>query len=138
MKEPDACDLSGGIATDDVSRTMTFSLVAPDPDFLFKLTLPTAYPVPLFHVPKGMHKNTGIPGTGPYMLEAPMTRKRLVLVRNQHFRLWSQAAQPDGFVIFPTSGPSGLEAEAQESRPWPWETPTTRSTRCWLTASNNT
>jgi hypothetical protein len=109
--EPDACDLSEGIATDDVSRTITFSLVAPDPDFLFKLTLPSAYPVPP-SVPNGIQKKTGIPGTGPYQLESPMTAEGFALVRNPHFRVWSQAAQPDGFVDR-IEWSFGVEYEAQ-------------------------
>ena len=91
--------------------TITFPLIAPDPDFLFKLTLPTAYPVPP-SVPGGCTEKTGIPGTGPYMLEAPKTRKGLALVRNPHFHVWSQAAQPDGYVDR-IEWSFGVEPEAQ-------------------------
>ena len=42
----DKCDLSEGIVTDDASGTITFHLVAPDPEFVYKLTIPFAYPVP--------------------------------------------------------------------------------------------
>jgi YVTN family beta-propeller protein len=95
--EPETCDLSEGIETDDVTRTITFHLVAPDPDFLYKLTLPPAYPLPP-SVPDEEQLTSGVPGTGPYMLEAPMTSEALTLVRNPHFRVWSPAAQPDGYV----------------------------------------
>ena len=40
----------------------------------------------------------GVPGTGPYALEGPMTSEGLTLVRNPRFREWSPAAQPDGYV----------------------------------------
>ena len=94
---PEACDLSEGIATDDASRTITFHLVAPDPEFLYKLTLPFAYPVPP-STPDEHQDRAGIPGTGPYMLEAPMTPDRVALKRNPYFHVWSPAAQPDGYV----------------------------------------
>lgn len=96
-KEPRTCDLSGGIVTDDVTGTITFHLVGPDPEFLYKLTLPFAYPVPP-SFPDEHQKTAGIPGAGPYMLEAPMTREGLARVRNPHFHVWSPAAQPDGFA----------------------------------------
>ena len=96
-KDLHSCDLSQGIETDDATGTITFNLVAPDPEFLYKLTLPFAYPVPP-STPDKHQGRAGVPGTGPYMLEAPKTREGLALVRNPHFRVWSQAAQPDGYV----------------------------------------
>jgi peptide/nickel transport system substrate-binding protein len=94
---PATCDLSEGIETDDASRTITFHLVAPDPDFLNKLTLPFAYPVPP-SVPDEEQAAAGVPGTGPYKLEGPMTDEGLALKRNPYFHVWSSAAQPEGFV----------------------------------------
>jgi len=94
--DPRTCDLSRGVVTDDATRTITFHLEEPDPEFLYKLTLPFAYPVP--PSTPGEHQRTeGVPGTGPYMLEAPMTSEGLALVRNPSFRVWSPA-QPDGYV----------------------------------------
>ena len=94
--DPRGCDLSEGIITDDAKGAITFNLVAPDPDFLNKLTMPFAYPVPP-SVPDEEQVTTGIPGTGPYMLNAPMTDGGLVFVPNPHFQVWSQAARPDGY-----------------------------------------
>ncbi len=96
-EERRTCDLSRGIVADDVGATITFHLVDPDPEFLYKLTLPVAYPVPP-SVPDEDQVRAGIAGTGPYMLEAPWTHEGLALVRNPHFRVWSPAAQPDGYV----------------------------------------
>jgi peptide/nickel transport system substrate-binding protein len=96
-RAPDTCDLSEGIETDDSAGTVTFHLVEPDPEFLYKLALPFAFPVPP-STPDEEQKHEGVPGTGPYMLEGPMTDNGLVLVRNEHFRQWSVAAQPDGNV----------------------------------------
>ena len=111
MNEPRTCDLSEGIVTDDANGTITFHLVAPDPEFLYKLTLPFAYPVPP-SVPDEEQMTAGVPGTGPYMLEAPMTDEGLALVRNPHFRVWSPAAQPDGYVDR-IEWTFGVEPEAQ-------------------------
>jgi len=95
--EPATCDLSQGIVTDEVNGTITFHLVAPDPEFPYKLTLPFAYPVPA-STPPEHRRRAGVPGTGPYMLESAMTAEGLTLVRNPNFRVWSQAGQPDGYV----------------------------------------
>ena len=95
--EPRTCDLSRGIVTDDVSRTITFRLVAPDADFLYKLALPFAYPAPASAVSEEQ-VSAGIPGTGPYMLETPETSEGLTLVRNPNFHVWSSEAQPAGNV----------------------------------------
>jgi YVTN family beta-propeller protein len=94
---PTSCDLSEGIVSDDQAGTVSFHLVEPDPEFLYKLALPNAFPVPP-STPDEEQISEGVPGTGPYMLEGPMTDDGLVLVRNEHFRQWSVAAQPDGNV----------------------------------------
>jgi YVTN family beta-propeller protein len=106
-----ACDLSEGIVTDDANGTITFHLVAPDPEFVYKLTIPFAYPVPP-SVPDEERRRRGTPGTGPYMLEAPMTDEGLTLVRNPKFHSWSPAARPDGYVDR-IEGAFGVEPKAQ-------------------------
>ena len=97
--EPRTCDLSRGIETDEGrgGTEITFNLVEPDPEFLYKLTTPMTYPVPP-SVPDAEQVRAGVPGTGPYALEAPKTAGGLTLVRNPRFREWSPPAQPDGFV----------------------------------------
>jgi peptide/nickel transport system substrate-binding protein len=91
----EACVLSEGIETDDAAGTMTFHLVEPDPEFLYKLAMPFAYPIPP-SVPNEEMATEGTPGTGPYMLAAPLTPQGLTLVRNPHFRVWAPEAQPAG------------------------------------------
>jgi peptide/nickel transport system substrate-binding protein len=91
------CDLAEGIVTDASEGTITFHLRKPDPEFVYKLTLPFAFPVPP-SVPHEEQVAAGVPGTGPYMLESPMTDEGLTLVRNPNFRVWSSAARPDGYV----------------------------------------
>ncbi len=90
-----SCDLSSGVIADDAAGTVTVRLVAPDPDFLFKLTL-GAFSAP---VPPGTpFRDAGfhaVPGTGPYMV-ARADAHGIRYVRNPYFREWSHAAQPDG------------------------------------------
>ena len=93
---PARCDLTRGILADDDAGTVAFHLVEPDPEFLHKLTMPFAYPVPST-TPLEQQRVIGIPGTGPYRVGAPMTDAGLLLTRNPHFRQWSATAQPDGY-----------------------------------------
>jgi YVTN family beta-propeller protein len=89
------CDLSRGIVTDSVGRTITFHLRAPDGDFLAKLALPFAVAVPSSTPTQlGSH---GAPATGPYVIAAYRKNRFLKLTRNPMFRQWSADAQPDGY-----------------------------------------
>jgi peptide/nickel transport system substrate-binding protein len=97
LRRPNRCDLSHGILVDEAANTVTFRLVAPDPDFLHKLTLPYAAAVPA-GVPTREVSRRPIPATGPYMLDSYVPGRHLRLVRNPYFREWSNAAQPDGYV----------------------------------------
>lgn len=110
-KHPGMCDLSEGIVTDDASGTITFHLKAPDPEFVYKLTIPFALPVPP-SISDEEQVAAGVPGTGPYMVEAPMTDDALTLIRNPNFRVWSQAARPNGYVDR-IEWRFGVEPEAQ-------------------------
>jgi peptide/nickel transport system substrate-binding protein len=91
------CDLSGGIVTDRVARTVTFHLRAADIDFLDKLALPPAFAVP----PEAPTHDSGtpaLPATGPYRIAAyQKDDKTLRLTRNPGFREWSADAQPRGY-----------------------------------------
>lgn len=92
------CDLSAGILINDATRTVTFHLSRPDPDFVDTLALPFAD-----IVPTGTPSPTsGVlpPGTGPYKASSyPVqsgSHTSLTLVRNPYFRQWSAVAQPRG------------------------------------------
>jgi YVTN family beta-propeller protein len=95
-KRPKRCDLSRGIVADDVAHTVTFHLVRPDPDFLYKLAFPAAYVLPAGTPPRpaGTHP---LPATGPYMIASYRPRKLLRFVRNPYFHEWNRAAQPAGY-----------------------------------------
>jgi YVTN family beta-propeller protein len=93
-QHPGSCDLSRGIVTDDAG-TVVFHLTAPDPEFLFDLTVQGfSAPIP----PGTPDHETGsrtVPGTGPYKIVA-VGSTQIRFVRNAFFREWSHAAQPDG------------------------------------------
>jgi YVTN family beta-propeller protein len=100
-----ACDLSRGIEANDEVGTVTFHLSRPDPDFLYKLSLPFAFVLPAGVPPVRGAPKEPLPATGPYMIasytppegEGPeQTEGRLEMVRNPRFRVWSRVAQPDG------------------------------------------
>ena len=95
-KRPKRCDLSRGIVADDVAHTVTFHLIRPDPDFLYKLAFPAAYVLPSGtpRRPAGTHP---LPATGPYMIASYRPGRLLRFVRNPFFHEWSRAAQPDGY-----------------------------------------
>ena len=87
------CDLSRGVVVDGPD-SLTFRLTAPDPTFVsvVGLVVPVPRATPLKDV--GTH---AIPSTGPYSIESYAPGRQVTLVRNRHFRSWSQAARPDGY-----------------------------------------
>jgi YVTN family beta-propeller protein len=93
MRDPKRCDLTAGIVTDERTNRVTFHLVAPDPEFLQKLSFSYASPAPL-GTPK---REAIVPTTGPYRIASYKPERRLELARNPYFRVWSKAATPDGY-----------------------------------------
>ncbi len=91
----ESCDLSQGILTDEASRTVTFNLTEPDPDLLYKLSLPMAFPVP-GDVPMNQVVKGAFPGTGPYAVTSA-TENEVRLARNPNFRVWDADVRPDGY-----------------------------------------
>jgi ABC-type transport system substrate-binding protein/DNA-binding SARP family transcriptional activator/DNA-binding beta-propeller fold protein YncE len=89
---PRACDLGNGIVTDREGGTVTFHLIRPDPDFLYKLAFSMASAVPA-----GKFGGKALPATGPYMTASFASNRAWVLVRNPWFHEWSRDAQPEGF-----------------------------------------
>jgi YVTN family beta-propeller protein len=106
------CDLSAGIEADDANGIVTFHLSAPDPDFLLKLALPFAFPVPE-GVPMNEIVDGTFPGTGPYIV-GQVTETELRLVRNPRFAIFDAAVRPDGFpdeIVFAVAGNPDLSVE---------------------------
>jgi YVTN family beta-propeller protein len=95
-KHPKRCDLSRGIVADDGAHTVTFHLMQPDPDFLYRLAGSFAYVLPA-GTPRREAGTRPLPATGPYMIATYRPRKLLRFVRNPFFHEWSRAAQPAGY-----------------------------------------
>ena len=92
---PASCDLSKGVVADDAQGRVTFHLAAPDPQFLYKLTLLVAPTPPGTSLGR---LTSPVPGTGPYRIASYSRDKTFTLARNPFFREWSAPAQPAGFL----------------------------------------
>ena len=108
------CDLSNGVVADDAAGRVTFHLVAPDPQFLYKLTLlvvPTPPGTPLGPL------TSPLPGTGPYRVAdfdpGPDPHPR--------------PATPTSTSGLPRPSRPGSSTASPGSR---WPTPTRRRTPC--------
>jgi ABC-type transport system substrate-binding protein len=83
------CDLSMGVVT--TADTVTFRLSRPAPLFLNDLSY--LYPMPA-GTPSRDVGTKPVPGTGPYAIESFVPERQIKLVRNPHFRVWSEAVRP--------------------------------------------
>ena len=88
------CNLGRGIVANDRDNSVTFSLVAADPDFAYKLALPYAFVLPASTPHR--EARSPLPATGPYRISSFVPGHEIRLVRNPRFRVWSTAAQPAG------------------------------------------
>jgi peptide/nickel transport system substrate-binding protein len=96
-KKPRTCDLSQGIVTEPGDDSaVTFHLTRPDPEFLYKLALNSAFILPAGTPPLAADVRL-LPATGPYAVARYDKDHELVFVRNPRFREWSQQAQPGGY-----------------------------------------
>jgi peptide/nickel transport system substrate-binding protein len=96
LKEPKTCTLEGGVVGDEAAGTVTINLTRPDAEIFDKLALPHAAIVPADSPAEDVGSNP-LPGTGAYMISAYDPNKGLTMVRNPHFKVWSEQAQPDGY-----------------------------------------
>jgi len=90
---------------------VTINLLAPDPEFKFKLAVPHASIVPADSPPKDSGTKP-IPSTGPYMFTKYNPNRQLLMDRNPYYKEWSHAAQPAGYPD-KIQYDFGLTAEAQ-------------------------
>ena len=97
LKTPASCTLDGGVVADDKARTITFHLTQPDAEFMYKLSTPFAAVLPA-DLPAQDLGTKPAPGTGPYMIASYDPNRQMRLVRNPHFKQWSEEAQPAGYV----------------------------------------
>lgn len=89
------CDLSKGIVISERSRTVTFHLTDPDPEFIAKLATPPASVLPVT-VPIDIQVT--VPSTGPYEVVDYDPEKQVVLERRDDFKPWATAAQSGGYA----------------------------------------
>ena len=110
---------SRGIVVDDAANTVTFHLVAPDPEFLQRLALCGRCRGARRHA-RPRHRQHPLPATGPYEV-ASDTPRQITLVRNPYFHEWSRAAQPDGYpdrIVFePAPVPSRASGTVSAALP---------------------
>jgi peptide/nickel transport system substrate-binding protein len=111
LKKPATCTLKGGVIGNDKKGTVTINLVAPDPEFKYRLAVPHASIVPANSPPRDAGTRP-IPGTGAYYFAKYDPNKQLVMKRNPYFKVWSKDAQPDGYPDQITQD-FGLTVEAQ-------------------------
>jgi peptide/nickel transport system substrate-binding protein len=111
LAKPATCTLKGGVSGDAKANTVTINLVAPDPEFKYKLAVPHASIVPASSPPKDAGTKP-LPTTGPYYFASYNPNKELVMKRNPYFKQWSKDAQPDGYPDEITQS-YGLTVEAQ-------------------------
>jgi peptide/nickel transport system substrate-binding protein len=97
LAKPAGCSLKGGVIANDKAGTVTINLIAPDPEFKYRLAVPHASIVPASTPPKDVGTKP-IPSTGAYYFASYDTNKQLVMKRNPYFKQWSKDAQPDGYV----------------------------------------
>jgi peptide/nickel transport system substrate-binding protein len=111
LAKPAGCTLKGGVAGNDKAGTVTINLVAADPEFKYKLSVPHASILPA-SAPSSDAGTKAIPGTGPYYFASYNPNKQLVMKRNPYFKEWSKDAQPAGYPDQITQS-FGLTVEAQ-------------------------
>jgi len=96
LAKPATCTLKGGVSGNATAGTVTINLVAPDPEFKYKLAVPHASILPA-DAPSSDAGTKPIPGTGAYYFASYNPNKQLVMKRNPYFKQWSKDAQPDGY-----------------------------------------
>ena len=96
LAKPAGCTLKGGVSANAKANTVTINLIAPDPEFKYKLAVPHASIVPASS-PSSDAGTKPIPTTGAYYFASYNPNKQLVMKRNPYFKQWSKAAQPAGY-----------------------------------------
>jgi peptide/nickel transport system substrate-binding protein len=111
LAKPASCTLKGGVSANAKANTVTINLVAPDPEFKYRLAVPHASIVPASSPPSDAGTKP-IPTTGAYYFASYNPNKQLVMKRNPYFKEWSKDAMPDGYPDQITQS-YGLTVEAQ-------------------------
>jgi peptide/nickel transport system substrate-binding protein len=93
---PATCTLKGGVVVNAATNTVVFNLITPDAEFLDQLAVPFGSIIPA-STPDKDQGDTPIPGTGAYMFSSYNPNSALIMKRNPYFKVWSAAAQPQGY-----------------------------------------
>jgi peptide/nickel transport system substrate-binding protein len=96
LAKPTTCTLSGGVVVNAATNKVTFNLTAPDAEFLDQLAVPFGAILPS-SAPAKDAGTTPIPGTGAYYFSKYDPNRQLTMKRNPYFKVWSAAAQPQGY-----------------------------------------
>jgi peptide/nickel transport system substrate-binding protein len=96
LKTPATCDLSKGVIGDPATGTVVIHLTTSDPEFPYKLSVPHASILPA-STPGKDQGTTPIPGTGAYYFASYDPNRALTMKRNPFFKVWSAAAEPQGY-----------------------------------------
>ena len=96
VKTPATCTLKGGVVVNAATNTVVFNLITPDSEFLDQLAVPFGSIIPA-STPAKDQGDTPIPGTGAYYFASYNPNSALVMKRNPYFKVWSAAAQPQGY-----------------------------------------
>jgi peptide/nickel transport system substrate-binding protein len=78
------------------TNTVVFNLITPDSEFLDQLAVPFGSIVP-GGTPAKDQGDTPVPGTGAYEFTSYNPNSALIMKRNPYFKVWSAAAQPQGY-----------------------------------------
>lgn len=92
---PASCTLSG-VVVNAATNSVVIHLLHPDAEFLDQLAVPFAAILPA-STPAKDQGSTPIPGTGAYKFASYNPNTSLVMTRNPYFKVWSSAAQPQGY-----------------------------------------
>ena len=92
---PATCTLSG-LVVNAKTNSVVFHLLHADAEFLDQLAVPFGAILPA-STPAKDQGSTPIPGTGAYKFASYNPNTALVMTRNPYFKVWSAAAQPQGY-----------------------------------------
>ncbi|MHB8380476.1 MAG: ABC transporter substrate-binding protein [Acidimicrobiales bacterium] len=93
---PATCTLKGGVIVNASTNSVVVNLIKSDSEFLDQLAVPFGSILPA-STPGKDQGDVPIPGTGAYMFSKYNTTTGLTMKRNPHFKVWSAAAQPQGY-----------------------------------------
>ena len=96
VTKPATCTLKGGVTVNATTNTIVVNLIKSDSEFLDQLAVPFGSILPA-STPGKDQGDVPIPGTGAYTFSKYNPTTGLTMKRNPYFKVWSAAAQPQGY-----------------------------------------